>query len=103
MSVQVPLAAVPSQTESITLGGQQCQIAVRLLGDTLYFSLSINNTPILVNHACRNRTRMLLAQQYSGFQGDFVFVDTQGDHEPEFTGLGGRYVLLYLTQAELNV
>lgn len=102
MSLQVPLAAVPAQTASVVLGGQNCQIAIRLFRGSLYFSLSVDNDPIVRNHVCRNRTRMLLAQQYRRFIGDFVFVDTRGDTEPTYTGLASRYVLLYLTEAEVN-
>lgn len=103
MSLQIPLAVVPSQTAAVVLSGQNCQIELRLLGDSLYFSLSVDNVPLLVNHVARNRTRMLLAQGYERFSGDFVFVDTQGDTDPEYAGLDSRYFLLYLAEGELDV
>jgi len=30
-------------------------------------------------------------------------VDTQGNNDPEYTGLGTRYVLVYLTEAEYGL
>lgn len=102
MSLQVPLAAVPAQTLSVVLDQQNCQISFRTLDGTLYFSLSVDDSPIVKNHACRDRARMLLASRYFGFRGDFVFVDTQGETQPEYTGLADRYVFLYLTEAEID-
>lgn len=102
MSRRIPLIAVASQTASVVLSGQNCQLRLRTMGGALYFSLSVDNDPVIVNHVCRNKTRMLLAQDYTGFQGDFVFVDTQGDTQPEYTGLADRYALLYLTEAEIS-
>jgi hypothetical protein len=42
----------------------------------------------------------LLASQYRGFRGEFMFVDQQGDNDPRFAGLGTRYLLVYLNAAE---
>lgn len=105
MSLQVPLAAVPSQTFSINLGGQACQIAVFQLGvgvgARLYFNLQLAGQPIVNTRICRNAQRILLDAQYRGFLGDFMFIDTQGDTDPAYTGLGSRYELLYLSASEL--
>lgn len=105
MSQQVPLAAVPSQTFSINLGSQACQIELRTLGldadAMLYFSLSVGATPIVKTRICRNVQRLLEDAQYQGFQGDFMFVDTQGDTDPAYAGLGSRYQLLYVLPSEL--
>lgn len=105
MSQQVPLANKPSQTLSINLGGQACQIAVYQLGldaaAHLYLDLSIGVTPIVTTRICRNVQRILEDSLYRGFIGDLMFVDTQGDTDPVYTGLGARYELLYLAAGEL--
>lgn len=92
----VPLSAVPSQTLSITLGGQACSIALRTNGNNLYFNLLVSNVPIVTGKICRNRQRLLVGLNYRHFIGDFVFVDSQGDEQPAYTGLGGRWQLYYL-------
>jgi hypothetical protein len=78
------------------LGGQSCAIALRSNGGNLYFDLLVNNKPIIVGSICRNRQRLLVGLNYRGFVGDFVFVDSQGDEQPEYTGLGIRWFLYYL-------
>jgi len=92
----VPLQATPSQTLSIKLGGQSCAIALRTNGPNLYFDLRKDNSPIIVGSICRNRQRLLVGLGYRGFIGDFVFVDSQGDEQPVYSGLGTRWNLYYL-------
>lgn len=95
MAQRIPLAAVPSQTLSVTLNGQNCQIELDTLSTGLYFSLTADGVVITRNTICRNVARLLLDRQYLGFVGDFMFRDLQGDTDPEFAGLGTRYVLVY--------
>lgn len=91
----VPLAAVPSQTLSIALAGQNCDISVYTLSTGIYFDLTVNELPITRGVICRNLARLLLDRGYKGFVGDFVFVDSQGVDDPEYTGLGTRWLLIY--------
>jgi hypothetical protein len=102
MSILVPLAAVPTQTLSIVLGNQNCEITLQLFGNSLYFSLVADGAPIVATRIARNKIRFLLDAIYKGFAGDFVFVDTQGDTDPQYTGLGTRYLLVYMTESEVN-
>jgi hypothetical protein len=103
--ISLSLSAEPSQTLSVTLNAQSCQIAVYRLGVDdnvhLYLDLSVAGVPIITGKVCRNLDRMLLGSEYRGFQGDLMFIDTQGDTDPVYTGLGTRYELLYLSPAEL--
>ena len=96
----IPLEAVPSQTLSITLAGQACSIAVRDNNVNLYLDLRVSNRPIVVGKICRNRQRLLIGLGYRGFIGDFVFVDSQGDEQPAYAGLGSRWQLYYLGAGE---
>lgn len=113
MSQEVPLSPVASQTLSINLGGQACQIAVYTLGigadAHLYFDLSVGTIPIVTGRVCRNLQQILADAEYRGFQGDFMFVDNQATAgnalqtgvDPVYTGLGSRFELAYLTAAEM--
>lgn len=105
MSLEVPVVDAPAQTMSVNLSSQSCLIALRTLGigedAHLYFTLTVAGVPIVTNRICRNVQRILEDAGYQGFQGDFMFIDTQGDTDPVYTALGTRYVLLYLLPAEL--
>jgi hypothetical protein len=103
MSVQVPLQPVAFQTLSVVLAGQNSQIRVYQKAGVVYFDLALDGQPIVTTKACRNRIRLLLASSYEPYTGDFVFVDTQGDTQPEYAGLGTRYILLYLTADEIAI
>lgn len=91
----VPLTAVPAQTLSIVLAGQNCAISVYTLSTGIYFDLDANGVAICRTVICRNLAQLLLDRGYKGFVGDFVFTDTQGDDDPDYTGLGLRWLLLY--------
>lgn len=96
MTVQViPLEAVPAQTMNIVLAGQNCQLALTTLATGLYFTLTADGVSICINTICRNVAHLLEDRGYLGFVGDFAFVDQQGDADPEYTGLGTRWLLLY--------
>ena len=96
----IPLQAVPSQTLSVLLGAQNCQIDVYQKSTGLYLDLSINNNPVLQTVICRDRVK-LVRQAYHGLAGDLAFMDLQGFSDPDYTGLAGRFVLLFLEPADL--
>jgi hypothetical protein len=105
--IHVPLQQVPTQTLAINLGGQNCQIELRTNGPAfavtpLYFTLTVGGgSPVATTRICRNLQRLLLDSQYRGFEGDFVFVDSQGDTDPVYTGLDDRYRLYWLAPTDL--
>lgn len=98
--IQVPLQAVPSQTVSVTLGGQACQLNVYSKSAALYVDIYVNNAVIALGVQCENGNR-LVRYAYLGFIGDLIFVDTQGSADPFYTGLDGRFLLEYLDTADL--
>lgn len=101
MALVVPLSNVPSQNLSITLNGQNCTIQVKQRSTGIYFYLSFNGTPVCINSRCLNLSRLLLDRGYFGFSGDFMFIDTQGFEDPDYTGLGARFILVYLEATDL--
>lgn len=96
----IPLNAVPAQNLSVTLGGQACQLSLRTLRTGLVMDVLINGTPIARSVPCLNNNRIVRAA-YTGFVGDLVFTDTQGDSDPTYDGLGARYQLIYLEASDL--
>jgi hypothetical protein len=97
----IPLAPVPSQTLACVLAKQNASLSLYTRGALLYLDLSVGGVPVVSTRICRNITRLLLDAQYRGFTGDLCFVDTQGDTDPVYTGLGSRYQLVYLEAADL--
>jgi hypothetical protein len=96
----VPLQPVPYQTLQITLVGQNCQLSLYVTAHGVYFDLIVNGVPVSVANLCRNIV-LLNPIAYSGFIGNFFFIDTQGNEDPLWEGLGTRFMLIYLTAAEL--
>jgi hypothetical protein len=95
----IPIKATPNQTFKCVLGGQYCRVTIRTLSTGLYLDLLVNNSPIIQGRLCPNDV-LLVRHAYLGFIGDLVFYDTQGIDDPDYTGLGSRYQLRYLTPAE---
>lgn len=95
MTITIPLAAVAAQTLSVTLGSQRCTITISQRATGLYVDLAVAGTAVISGMICRNRVP-LKRSSYIGFVGNLAFVDTQGAQDPDYTGLGGRYKLVYL-------
>lgn len=99
----VPLQPTPSQTLTVFLGAQNCRVNVYQKAFGLYFDLTVPTlqaTPLVAGIICRNANR-LVRYAYLKFVGDFEFFDQQGKSDPDYTGLGGRFQLVYLEAADL--
>lgn len=96
----IPLQAVPSQSMSVVLAGQNCQINVYQKSTGLFLDLYVNNEPIITAALCLDRVR-LVRTTYQGFAGDLAFADTLGAVDPTYDGLGARFQLLYLESTDL--
>ena len=96
----IPVQALANQTMQVQLNGQTCTINIFQYTYGLFFTLIIGTTDIVVSVICQNGNR-LVRDAYLGFSGDLAFVDTQGSSDPVYTGLGGRYQLLYFAPADL--
>jgi len=102
----IPLRAVPSQTFSVQLGLQSCQINVYQRFYGVFLDLYSDNVLIVGGVQCENLNR-IVRSKYLGFDGDLIFYDQQTDDKGlgtdlVYTGFGDRYLLLYLTDANLK-
>jgi hypothetical protein len=99
--IVVPLRSVPSQTVGVTLGNQVCAIHVYQRSTGLYVDLSVSDQLVIGGVVAHDRNR-IVRSKYLGFVGDLAFVDTQGTHNPIYTGLAEeRYLLIYFSPEEL--
>lgn len=96
----IPLQAVPSQRMTVLLADQNCQINVYQKSTGLYLDLYLNHDPVSTTVLCLDRVR-LIRQKYKGFAGDLCFIDTWGRENPTYTGLGKRFLLVYLAHEEV--
>jgi hypothetical protein len=99
----IPLVAVASQQVNTTLGGQACSVNVYQKSTGVYLDLFLNNQPISTTVRCLNEAELVEDRQYLGFVGNLMFVDTQGETDPQFEGFGasGRYQLVYIEASDL--
>ncbi|WP_295372140.1 hypothetical protein [uncultured Pseudacidovorax sp.] len=94
----IPLLAIANQKLSVTLNGQDVDLAFRQLTTGLYADISLGGKAIAVGTACLDRVK-LVRHKYLGLKGDLYFVDTQGKEDPQHTGLGARWTLVYDSEA----
>lgn len=111
------LAGIGATADTIDITADSTEVTadsaggLTTVGQTLpaiYFDLLQDGAPIVTGRIARNLVPLLLGSAYQGFQGDFVFVDTQavpglqGGTDPVYTGLGTRYQLVYLSPTDLQ-
>jgi len=96
--LNIPLAAVASQNLSVNLAQQYCGINLYQKNTGLYLDLYVNGNAVMTGVLCRDRV-YLVRQEYLDFIGDLTFIDTEGDDDPRYTGLGARWQLIYIEQS----
>lgn len=90
----IPLVATPSQTLTVQLGAQPCRIDVRQRRTGLFVDLYVQDVPVRLGVKAMDRTK-LVRDKYMDFVGDLYFTDLQGDADPDYTGLGGRFLFVW--------
>ena len=98
----IPVQAIPNQQLQVQLGTQACTLEITQTAYGLFMNVYVSGTLIVGGVLCNNVT-LIVGNAYLGFIGDMIFLDTQGNSNPVFTGLGVRYQLLYLTPNDLGV
>ena len=95
-TVSIPLVATPAQTLTVSLGSQNARIDIAQKSTGLYISVYLDagavQTPIVTGCICRNLVKIVRGPSLIG---DLYFYDTQGSDDPYYTGLDGRFLLVY--------
>lgn len=99
---EINLQAAPSQILKVVLGGQNCQISIYQKPRGLFMDVNVNGEDLVVGIACLNAVP-IVCRTYEGFIGNLLFTDTQGSADPEYSGLGDRFALIYLTADEYEL
>jgi hypothetical protein len=96
----IPLQPVPSQTLTVSLAGQSCRVNTYQKGTGLFVDLYVNDALIIGGVIAENANR-IVRDAYLGFVGDLAFFDQQDERaDPNWTGLGSRWLLFYLEAGE---
>lgn len=90
----IPLVATPSQTLNVQLGTQSCRIDIRQRRTGLFVDLYVQDVAVFQGVKALDRNK-LVREAYLDFTGDLFFVDTQGTSDPDYTGLGGRFLFVW--------
>lgn len=96
----VPISATPSQTVSVSLGGQACSLKISQKSTGVFMDVYVNEVLIIGGVICENKNR-IVHSLYLGFIGDLAFFDTQGTDDPDYTGMGTRWILIYLAPGDI--
>lgn len=95
MMLVIPMRPVAAQSLRATLAQQDCAINIYQKSTGLFVDLDLGGIRLVSASLARDRVK-LVRHGYLGFIGDLVFVDTQGLDDPAYSGLGGRWKLVYL-------
>lgn len=99
MTTLVPLQPVPAQTCKVILGGQLCQLTISQKDDGVFVDVVADDVTIITAALAQNFSP-IVSRKYAGFVGQLIFLDTQGNADPLYTGFGARWVLFYLSGDE---
>lgn len=103
----IPVQPVPSQTLTFTTpAGQSVGLNIYQMNDYGLFMdvASINGVSGPTGVICQQANR-IVRDIYWGLIGDFAWFDTENVQTPEppdYTGIGSRWILAYLTPADLD-
>jgi hypothetical protein len=99
----VPVQPIPNQTLQVILNNQACVLNIYQLDYGLFMDVYVGVKLITCGVICQNLNR-IVRYAYLGFVGDLVWDDTQGagnPQDPVYTGLGSRFILIYVDPADI--
>ena len=94
MLYTIPLSATPAQKTAVTINEQDITVSLHTMLRRLYADVQLNNQHIIRNRICLNNTP-LINEAWRGLNGELYFIDTQGQNNPQWQGLGSRFILVY--------
>lgn len=100
--LNIQLSATPSQTLQTQVDNQPVVMNIYQKSRGLFADIVANGETVVTGVICLNAVPMI-PTDYLGFAGNFIFIDTQGTNDPDYTGLGERFKLIYLTEAEYGL
>jgi hypothetical protein len=96
---EIPIQAIPSQVVRTVLAGQNVQIKIYQKDQGVFVDVNSDSVDVGIGTIARNAVP-LVCRDYAGFLGNLMFLDTQGNIDPDYASFNTRYRLIYLTAAE---
>lgn len=97
----VTAQAVPNQQLQCSLANQAVTLNIYQQNYGMFMDVYVAGEPVILGVLCLNLTR-IVRNAYLGFLGDLMWYDSQGNTNPVYSGIGTRYQLTYVTQADLT-
>ncbi len=97
----VTLQPIKAQELTVTLSGVPVMLRIYQRSNGLYADVGVNNQWKALGVICLNGNK-LVRYSYLGLPGDLFFVDTKGDVDPVYDGLGDRFKLFYASNEEIR-
>lgn len=90
----IPLiAGTPAQKLTVQLGGKSVDVTLMQKATGLFANIAMGGVPVVAGVLCRDAAP-LVNGAYLGFPGNLAFFDMQGASDPDYTGLGQRFMLM---------
>ena len=103
--LELPLEATVNQEFLVTLGEQDCTIALYQRGAGMYLDLSSGGAAICRGAICQPGVG-IIQQATAAFKGQLVLMDERsqlgGQQQPQWDGLGSRWKLYWFTPEEVK-
>lgn len=97
--IEIPLQPVPSQSVKAIVGNQNCEISIYQKPQGVFVDVVANGIVIVTGIVARDAVP-IVCREYTGFEGNLLFIDIQGGSDPNYANMGSRYVLVYMDAAE---
>lgn len=87
-------SGLPAQKLAVQLAGKAVGVTLFQKATGLFANISLAGAAVASGVLCRDGVPLVNAA-HLGFPGDLTFVDTQGAADPDYSGLGSRFKLLW--------
>lgn len=84
----------PFQSFQTNINDQNCTIELMQKRTGMFFSLAVDNIFLIRCILCENLNPLIL-YKYIKFNGNLFFMDIEGRSDPNYKGLGDRFILVY--------
>ena len=96
---KIVISKLPAQRFQVVLDGQYCVFTLRQKGKRIYLDLAVGETRVCSGGVCVPGADVIQSPS-PHFSGSLHFLDLTGQAPPQWADLGGRFVLLYLSEGE---
>ena len=103
MALSIPIKPVPNQRLNVVLNNQNCTITILTRGSHAFFSLFIDNNPVIQNRKLSITPILPYDYLQEQFTGNMILInnDLNTEEVPEYTKFGVTQSLIYYTADEV--